>query len=123
MATNGAYDVDKVRGDFPALSMEVYGKPLVYLDNAASAQKPRAVLDRAKERGQVRREVTATDVALIPIMVGAVVERSRGVAPEVWQRVLGLALDGLRPTGEPLPGRPLSRTQFDRVMSSPRRHA
>jgi cysteine desulfurase/selenocysteine lyase len=44
--SNGAYDVERVRADFPALSMQVYGKPLIYLDNAASAQKPRAVLDR-----------------------------------------------------------------------------
>jgi cysteine desulfurase/selenocysteine lyase len=43
---NGVYDVARIRADFPALAMQVYGKPLVYLDNAASAQKPRAVLDR-----------------------------------------------------------------------------
>jgi cysteine desulfurase/selenocysteine lyase len=43
---NGSYDIDRVRADFPALKMQVYGKPLVYLDNAASAQKPQAVLDR-----------------------------------------------------------------------------
>ena len=40
-----AYDVEAIRRDFPALSMRVYGKPLVYLDNAASAQKPQAMLD------------------------------------------------------------------------------
>jgi cysteine desulfurase/selenocysteine lyase len=39
------YDVEAIRRDFPALGLQVYGKPLVYLDNAASAQKPRAVLD------------------------------------------------------------------------------
>ena len=44
--TNGAYDVAKIREDFPILGMQVYGKPLVYLDNAASAQKPQVVLDR-----------------------------------------------------------------------------
>jgi len=44
--TNGALDIDRIRADFPALAMQVYGKPLVYLDNAASAQKPQAVLDR-----------------------------------------------------------------------------
>ncbi|MEX6507942.1 cysteine desulfurase [Jiella sp. M17.18] len=44
-AGTGGYDVDKIRADFPILSKEVYGKPLVYLDNGASAQKPRAVLD------------------------------------------------------------------------------
>ncbi len=43
---NGTYDVARLREDFPALAMQVYGKPLVYLDNAASAQKPKAVLDR-----------------------------------------------------------------------------
>ncbi len=41
----GAYDVEAVRKDFPILSREVYGKPLVYLDNAASAQKPQSVID------------------------------------------------------------------------------
>jgi cysteine desulfurase / selenocysteine lyase len=45
---NGAYDIARVRADFPILAREVYGKPLVYLDNAASAQKPRAVLDRMR---------------------------------------------------------------------------
>ncbi len=44
-AVIGAYDVEAVRRDFPILSKQVYGKPLVYLDNGASAQKPRAVLD------------------------------------------------------------------------------
>jgi cysteine desulfurase / selenocysteine lyase len=44
--TNGAYDILRVRRDFPILAMQVYGKPLIYLDNAASAQKPKAVLDR-----------------------------------------------------------------------------
>ncbi len=40
-----AYDIEAIRADFPILSREVYGKPLVYLDNGASAQKPRAVID------------------------------------------------------------------------------
>src|SRR5215813_2306523 len=44
--TNGAYDVDRIREDFPILALPVYGKPLNYLDNAASAQKPKVVLDR-----------------------------------------------------------------------------
>jgi cysteine desulfurase/selenocysteine lyase len=44
--SNGSYDVAKIRADFPALAMQVYGKPLVYLDNGASAQKPTQVLDR-----------------------------------------------------------------------------
>lgn len=39
------YDVDLIRKDFPILSREVNGRPLVYLDNGASAQKPRSVID------------------------------------------------------------------------------
>ena len=39
------YDVNKIREDFPILSREVYGKPLVYLDNAATTQKPRCVVE------------------------------------------------------------------------------
>ena len=39
------YDVEAIRAEFPILSQQVYGKPLVYLDSAASAQKPRAVID------------------------------------------------------------------------------
>ncbi len=39
------YDVEKIRADFPILAREVNGKPLVYLDNGASAQKPQAVID------------------------------------------------------------------------------
>ncbi|MEA2928357.1 MAG: cysteine desulfurase / selenocysteine lyase [Hyphomicrobiales bacterium] len=44
--TNGAYDVARIREDFPILGLQVYDKPLIYLDNAASAQKPKVVLDR-----------------------------------------------------------------------------
>ena len=40
------YDVEAIRKDFPILSLSVYGKPLTYLDNGASAQKPQAVIDR-----------------------------------------------------------------------------
>ncbi len=44
-----AYDVERVRADFPILSTQVHGHPLCYLDNAASAQKPRAVLDVVRD--------------------------------------------------------------------------
>jgi cysteine desulfurase/selenocysteine lyase len=47
--SSSTYDVEAVRRDFPILSLKVYGKPLVYLDNAASAQKPRAVIDAERD--------------------------------------------------------------------------
>jgi cysteine desulfurase/selenocysteine lyase len=62
METPTAYDVRRVRADFPILQREVHGRPLVYLDNAATTQKPRAVLDRlaryyAEENANVHRGV------------------------------------------------------------------
>ncbi|MDD9909962.1 MAG: cysteine desulfurase [Ahrensia sp.] len=42
---SNAYDVAAIRADFPILSRQVHGKPLVYLDNGASAQKPQSVID------------------------------------------------------------------------------
>ncbi|MBP5776666.1 MAG: cysteine desulfurase [Prevotella sp.] len=43
------YDINKIREDFPILAREVYGKPLVYLDNAATTQKPLCVLDAMRD--------------------------------------------------------------------------
>lgn len=43
------FDVNKIREDFPALHQEIYGKPLVYFDNAATTQKPIQVIDRISE--------------------------------------------------------------------------
>lgn len=44
-----AFDVEAIRADFPILSSEVYGKPLAYLDNGASAQKPRQVIEAMQQ--------------------------------------------------------------------------
>ena len=43
------YDIDLIRKDFPILDRQVYGKPLVYLDNGATTQKPRCVVDAITE--------------------------------------------------------------------------
>lgn len=47
--TTMTYDVEKIRKDFPVLAQTVNGKPLVYLDNAATTQKPKAVIERLHE--------------------------------------------------------------------------
>ena len=46
MKASDTFDIDRVRADFPILSMRIGDKPLVYLDNAASAQMPQQVIDR-----------------------------------------------------------------------------
>ncbi len=45
VSVSAHFEVEKIRQDFPALHQKVYGKPLVYLDNAATSQKPQAVID------------------------------------------------------------------------------
>ena len=53
--STAAFDVEKIRADFPILSQTVYdGKPLVYLDNGASAQKPRQVIDSMSDLYETR---------------------------------------------------------------------
>ena len=55
-------ELAKIRADFPVLSQEIYGKPLAYLDNGATTQKPQCVIDcvnqfLAEDYGTVRRGV------------------------------------------------------------------
>ncbi len=62
------FDVERIRRDFPILATRVHGKPLVYLDNAATAQKPQAVLDAisgyySSENSNVHRGVHALSAA------------------------------------------------------------
>jgi selenocysteine lyase/cysteine desulfurase len=57
VSVHNVFDVARVRADFPILTETVRGKPLVFLDSAASAQKPRAVIDamvRAMETKRTR---------------------------------------------------------------------
>ena len=59
---SSVYDIEAIRRDFPILSRTVHGKPLVYLDNAATTQKPQAVIDRlvryySEENSNVHRGV------------------------------------------------------------------
>lgn len=79
---------------------------------------------RAQEAGELRPDLVATDVPLISMMVGTVVDFTRGVSPAAWRRHLELVLDGLRvrrdaPTPLPEPG--LVDDEFERAMRGGRR--
>ena len=75
------------------------------------------VFDRAKAAGVVRDDVIAFDAPLIFMMLGAVMDRTRDVTPELWRRYLGLILDGLRPdAASALPHPPLDAAQVDAMM-------
>src|SRR5512141_2254657 len=58
----GNFNVEKIRRDFPILGGQVYGKPLTYLDNAATTQKPQVVIDTltqyySKENANIHRGI------------------------------------------------------------------
>ncbi|PRY35155.1 TetR/AcrR family transcriptional regulator [Umezawaea tangerina] len=54
------------------------------------------VVQRAKDSGQLRADFEATDIAIIHMMIGSVIEYTQDVRPELWRRYLGVLLDGLR---------------------------
>ncbi|KQW10788.1 TetR/AcrR family transcriptional regulator [Streptomyces sp. Root369] len=79
-----------------------------------------AVMARAQQAGRLRDDIEATDFPLIQLMLGAITEHSRTVAPELWKRYLALLLDGLRHDRDrpnPLLHRALNKDEFDQTMT------
>jgi AcrR family transcriptional regulator len=79
------------------------------------------LLARAIAAGDVRDDVAASDLALIQLMLGAVIDFTHDVAPEAWRRVLGIVLDGLRTRrGAPttLPARALDDRELERALDA-----
>jgi AcrR family transcriptional regulator len=79
------------------------------------------LVERARAAGAIRDDVATTDLPLIQLMVGAVVDYTRDVDPDVWRRLLALVLDGLRAAPEvrtPFPAAPLSSDDLTRAMSN-----
>jgi len=80
VSTSQRFDVERVRRDFPILDQQVHGKPLVYLDNAATSQKPLAVID-------AERDFYLQDCANIHRGVHELSERATHKYEEVRRRV------------------------------------
>ena len=83
-----------------------------------------ALIERAKEQGALRADVTITDMPLISAALHGVIDLTSTVAPDAWRRVLQILLDGLRADREhptPLPHEPLGREQVHLAMDE--RHA
>ncbi len=83
----------------------------------------RELVKRAHASGQLRPDVGVEDFPLVQEMVGAVLEHSRRIAPNLWRRALALVLDGYRADTqqrEPLPGATLTPEQIEQVLSAPR---
>lgn len=78
------------------------------------------LVERAQEAGGLRADFAPSDMALVHMMVGSVVEFTCAVDPDLWRRSLGMLLDGLRAEpGRPsqLPRPPLDEQEIDRAMS------
>ena len=84
------FDVDAVRADFPALRQRVHGRPLVYLDNAATTQKPDAVLRALRRHYRRDNANVRRGVHTLGARATAAYERARAVV----RRFLGAADDG-----------------------------
>jgi len=78
------------------------------------------LVERAQASGQLRPDVDGTDLPLVQIMLGAVVDVTRDVAPETWRRMFAIMVDGLRAReeGTPLPAPALDAEQIDHAMRS-----
>ena len=75
------------------------------------------LLARARDAGVLRCDVTEQDLALVPVMIGAVSNQTRVVDPELWRRSLAIVLDGLRSVhNDPLPGTPPDSAQLARII-------
>jgi AcrR family transcriptional regulator len=86
---------------------------------------PRAIklLQRAQAAGAVRADIGPFDVPMLHLCVGLIADRTRDVAPEYWERVFTILIDGLAAQGHttPMPGEPLERETFTEAMAKSRR--
>jgi AcrR family transcriptional regulator len=81
----------------------------------------RALFERAQAQGELRPDVVGPDIALVQFMVGAIVDYTHDVDPDVWRRLLAIVLDGLRTRRDapsPLPTPALRDEQLDRAMGA-----
>ncbi len=78
------------------------------------------LLTRAQRANVVRPEITEQDLALIPIMIGAIIHTTDRPNPDLWRRTLAIVLNGIRPGNpDPLPGTPPNTTQLAHIISTP----
>jgi len=79
-----------------------------------------ALVERAQASGQLRDDIDGTDLPVIQVMLGAVVDVTRDIAPETWRRMLAIVVDGLRAREPhtPLPAPALDAEQIVHAMRS-----
>jgi len=111
------------RGFKDALLVRDRGRERVAAARERIAPRAMKLLDRAQEAGAVRSDLGPFDVPMLNLCVSLIADRTRDVAPEYWERVLTIIIDGISAQGpaSPMPVEPLDRDTFTEAMSSGRR--
>ena len=110
------------RGLKEALLARDRGRERVAMARERIAPIATQVLQRAQEAGVVRADLGAFDVPMMHFAVGFVAERTRGLAPGYWERLLTVLLDGLKADAAvtPMPVEPLEQEEFVAAMTRSR---
>lgn len=111
------------RGFKDALLLRGPGRERVAAARERIAPRAMKLLARAQEAGAVRADLGPFDVPMINLCVGLIADRTRDIAPDYWERILTILIDGISAQGRttPMPAEPLDREAFTEAMASPRR--
>jgi AcrR family transcriptional regulator len=111
------------RGFKDALLLRGPGRERVAAARERIAPRAMELLARAQEAGAVRADLGPFDVPMINLCVGLIADRTRDIAPDYWERILTILIDGISAQGRstPMPAEPLGREAFTEAMASPRR--
>lgn len=109
------------RGLREIIFSKAYGHQEVAEARQRMTSSCRAVFERAQQSGQLRADVSPTDLPILQLILSVVAEYSQKVDPELWRRYGTLLLDGLRADStnhSTLPGTALSHTELDHAMKT-----
>jgi len=106
-----------------ALLMRDRGRERVAAARERIAPRAMKLLARAQEAGAIRADLGAFDVLMLNLCIGLLADRTRDIAPDYWERVLTIVIDGMSAKGPttPMPVEPLDREEFTEAMASARR--
>jgi len=111
------------RGFKDALLLRGRGRERVAGARERIAPRALKLLERAQEAGAVRADLGPFDLPMLHLCVGLIADRTRDIAPDYWERVLTILIDGISAKGAttPMPVEPLDREVFTEAMASARR--
>jgi AcrR family transcriptional regulator len=110
------------RGFKDALLLGDRGRERVAAARERIAPRALKLFARAQEAGALRPDLGPFDVPMLHLCVGLIADRTRDVAPDYWERILSIVIDGIsaKSAATPMPAEPLDREAFTEAMASPR---